>query len=116
MFRLSFEKKASQAVRDANGTVAASVREILLGTLKQMLSWALVYSLYAPRPLISPIHTISVTFTFYQIVQLTTPKETSNFVTFSNLCDFFTKALNLASEVTAKHSAVTKEIEIESRN
>jgi hypothetical protein len=117
MFRLSFEKKASQAVKDASGIVAASAREMLFGTLKQMLSCALVYSLYAPRPLTSPLHIILVIDSNYAILlPLTTPNETSDYVTFSNLRDIFTKALDLTSEVATKHSAVSEEIEIKSLN
>lgn len=54
------EKKASQAVRDARGIVAASTREMVEGTLKQIFSSAMVYSLYPPSPLISPIDGQSV--------------------------------------------------------
>lgn len=54
ILKQSFENSASHAVRDARGIVAASAREMLLGTRNAMRSSARVYSLYAPRPLVSP--------------------------------------------------------------
>jgi hypothetical protein len=108
--RQSFEKKASQAVIDASGTVAASRSEMFLGTRKQILSWAFVYSLNAPRPLTSPNHFISAVACRHGDVQLTTPKKAGNRIAFCYLGNFFTKTLDFACEVTTKHSAVAKEV------
>lgn len=51
----SLEKNASHAVIEANGKVAASSKEMLFGTRKLIRSSAREYSLYAPRPLTSPV-------------------------------------------------------------
>lgn len=53
--RHCLENKASQAVIEAKGNVAASCKEMFFGTRKLMLSSATEYSLYAPMPLISPL-------------------------------------------------------------
>lgn len=47
-------KRACKAVRAARGIVEASAGGILEGTQKQIFSSARVYSLYPPRPLVSP--------------------------------------------------------------
>jgi len=110
ILRLSFEKKASQAVKDASGTVAASRSETFLGTRKQILSWAFVYSLNAPRPLTSPNHIISAVVCRHRDVELTTPEKASNRIALCNFRDFFTKTLDFACKVTTKHSAVAEKV------
>ena len=55
MFRHGLEKRDSQAVAAASGTVDASAEEMDKGTLKQIFSSAKVYSLNAPSPLTDPI-------------------------------------------------------------
>lgn len=52
--RQSLENRASHAVADANGTVAASANGTDFGTLKLILSSARVCSLNAPIPFSSP--------------------------------------------------------------
>lgn len=54
-FRHPDENKASHTVVAARVTVAACSGETPFGSLKQIFSSARVYSLYAPRPLISPV-------------------------------------------------------------
>lgn len=55
----SFENRPRSAVHDARGTVHASSGERVSGTGKHICSSAMVYSLYAPRPLISPGYCVS---------------------------------------------------------
>lgn len=54
IFRQYLENRASYAVADANGTVAASANGTDFGTLKLIFSSARVCSLNAPRPFTSP--------------------------------------------------------------
>jgi hypothetical protein len=54
MLRQRSEKRASQAVQAASGTVAAAGGETLEGTLNEIFSSARVHVAKAPRPLISP--------------------------------------------------------------
>lgn len=57
--RVFSEYKANHAVAAAKGTVLASSREMVPETGKEILSSAIVYWLYAPKPLISPVRLLT---------------------------------------------------------
>ena len=116
MFRQSFENKASQEVREAKGIVEASSSDVPFGTLKQICSSAIVYSLYAPRPFISPIDFLSTEPAVGGRLDRrshTSPYQPCYDVAPLEACDSISELLNSANKVATEDCVVSKDVCVE---
>lgn len=120
IFRQVLENRANHAVHAAKGTVADSARVRLDGNLKHSCSSAKVYSLKAPRPLISPGSLVRILMAFHSFpadkAALTTPNQSSNYVSHFHLGYPGSNSLNFTNEVTTKYASVSKFIRVKRLN